>query len=198
MTIRLVDDAGQDVTPGSVGEILVRSDAAMIGYWQDPEASESTLAGGFVRTGDLGRVDEDGYYWFLGRKKQIIIRAGSNISPLEVEDALYQHPAVRECGVVGVPDPAVGEAVWAFVALSDDQTTSVTELQMFVRERIAAYKTPEVITFLSELPKGPTGKVCRRTLRENAVRERDGILASHSGLAHQSAATDDCQIRDKV
>jgi long-chain acyl-CoA synthetase len=191
MTIRLVDDAGKDVALGSVGEILVRSDAAMIGYWQDPEATESTMAGGFIHTGDLGRLDEDGYYWFLGRKKQIIIRAGSNISPLEVEDALYQHPAVGECGVVGVPDPAVGEAVWAFVALSNDQAISAEELQGIVRERIAAYKVPEVITFVSELPKGPTGKVCRRTLREIAVRERQGTLASHRSVSHQSATTDD-------
>jgi len=129
------------------------------------------MEGGFIHSGDLGRVDEDGYYWFVGRKKEIIIRAGSNISPLEVEEALYQHPAVRECGVVGVPDPALGEIVWAFVALTRPDAVTAAELQDFVRGKIASYKVPEVIRFLAELPKGPTGKVHRRTLREQAVRE---------------------------
>jgi long-chain acyl-CoA synthetase len=172
MTIRLVDDAGRDVARDTVGEILVRSDAAMIGYWQEPEISAATMEGGFIHTGDLGRLDEDGYYWFMGRKKEIIIRAASNISPLEVEEILYQHPAVRECGVVGVPNPEMGEVVWAYVACRSDQDVSATELQDFMRERIAPYKIPEVIRFLAELPKGPTGKVHRRSLRERAVQER--------------------------
>jgi long-chain acyl-CoA synthetase len=171
MEIRLIDDAGRDVPPGDVGEILVRSDATMIGYWREPEITAATLADGYVHTGDLARLDEDGYYWFMGRKKEIIIRAGSNISPLEVEDALYQHPAVRECGVVGAPDAAVGEAVWAFIAVRDDQAVTAAELQTFLKERIAAYKAPEVIRFQAELPKGPTGKIHRKTLREQAVRE---------------------------
>ena len=107
----------------------------------------------------------------MGRKKEIIIRAGSNISPLEVEDALYQHPAVRECVVVGAPDAAVGEAVWAFIAVRDDQAVTAAELQTFLKERIAPYKAPEVIRFQAELPKGPTGKIHRKTLREQAVWE---------------------------
>jgi long-chain acyl-CoA synthetase len=171
MQIRLVDDAGCDVPRGAVGEILVRSDAAMIGYWREPDISAATMAGGFVHTGDLARVDDDGFYWFMGRKKEIIIRAGSNISPLEVEDALYQHPAVRECGVVGVPDAAVGEAVWSFVAVRPGQAATAAELQNFLKQRIAPYKVPEEIRFLSELPKGPTGKIHRRTLRDWAMGE---------------------------
>jgi long-chain acyl-CoA synthetase len=105
----------------------------------------------------------------MGRKKEIIIRAGSNISPLEVEDALYQHPAVRECGVVGVPDAAVGEAVWAFVATANGHVPTADELRSFLSARIAPYKVPEAIWFLPELPKGPTGKVQRRALRDRAV-----------------------------
>jgi long-chain acyl-CoA synthetase len=171
MTIRLVDDAGRDVASGAVGEILVRSDAAMIGYWQEPEISAATMADGYIHTGDLARVDDDGFYWFVGRKKEIIIRAGSNISPLEVEDALYQHPAVRECGVVGVPNPMIGEAVWAFVSSMDGQTATAVELQDFLCAKIAHYKVPEAIHFLPELPKGPTGKVHRRTLRDWAINE---------------------------
>lgn len=176
VTIRLVDDQGRDVPCGSVGEILVRSDAAMIGYWQDPETSKATMEGGYIHTGDLGRLDEDGYYWFMGRKKEIIIRGGSNISPLEVEEALYQHPAVRECGVVGIPDSTVGEVVWAFVAPHSNQAASAAELQDFLHERIASYKVPEAIHFLPVLPKGPTGKIHRRTLREQALRERQPAM----------------------
>ena len=172
MAIRLVDDSGRDVPVGVAGEILVRSDAAMIGYWQEPQISAATMEGGYIHTGDLGRLDEDGYYWFMGRKKEIIIRAGSNISPLEVEEALYQHPAVRECGVIGVPDSTLGEVVWAFVALANHEAVTAAELQDFARGRIASYKIPEEIRFLTELPKGPTGKVHRRTLREQVVRER--------------------------
>jgi len=163
---RLVDDAGRDVPPGAVGEILVRSEAIMVGYWADPEATAAALQEGWLRTGDLARRDEDGYYWFVGRKKQIIIRGGSNISPLEVEEALCQHPAVREAGVVGVPDPTWGETVRAYVALKEGEETSEADLQWFVRERIAAYKVPEAILFLPELPKGLTGKIDRRALRE--------------------------------
>jgi long-chain acyl-CoA synthetase len=172
MSIRLVDDAGQDVPNGAVGEILVRSDATMIGYWQEPEVSAAALAGGYVHTGDLARVDDDGYYWFVGRKKEIIIRAGSNISPLEVEEALYQHPGVRECGVVGVPDSVLGEVVWAFVAPRDEATPTDADLQAFLQRRIAAYKIPEAFRFRGELPKGATGKIHRRTLRDWAVSER--------------------------
>jgi long-chain acyl-CoA synthetase len=166
---RLVDDAGRDVPPGEVGEILVRSEATTVGYWADPEATAAALQEGWLRTGDLARRDEDGYYWFVGRKKQIIIRGGSNISPLEVEEALCQHPAVREAGVVGVPDPTWGETVQAYVALKEGEEASEAELRGFVKERIAAYKVPEAILFLAELPKGLTGKIDRRTLRERAA-----------------------------
>jgi long-chain acyl-CoA synthetase len=172
MKIRLVDDAGSDVAAGAVGEILVSSDAAMVGYWQEPEISAATMADGYIHTGDLARVDEDGFYWFMGRKKEIIIRAGSNISPLEVEDALYQHPAVRECGVVGTPNPSVGESVCAFVSLKSGQMATTDELKEFLCSKIAPYKVPEAIHFLPELPKGPTGKIHRRTLREWAMGER--------------------------
>jgi long-chain acyl-CoA synthetase len=174
VTIRLVDDSGRDVPVGSVGEILVKSDSTMIGYWKEPEISESVMAGGFIRSGDLGRVDEDGFYWFTGRKKEIIIRAGSNISPLEVEDVMYQHPGVRECGVVGVPDADLGEVVWAYVAVRHPVTA--TDLQEFARHKIAPYKVPEAIRFLPDLPKGPTGKVHRRTLRDQATWERSGAF----------------------
>ena len=141
----------------------------MIGYWNDPEATAATIRNGWLSTGDLARVDEDGYYWFVGRKKEIIVRGGSNISPLEVEEALYQHPAVREAGVVGSPDAALGEVVRAFVALKNGATASEQELKDFLGGRIAAYKVPETIAFVPDLPKGLTGKVQRKALKELAA-----------------------------
>lgn len=166
VALRLVDDAGRDVPAGEVGEIAVKSEAAMVGYWDDPEATAATLRDGWLHTGDLGRVDADGYYWFVGRKKEIIVRAGSNISPLEIEEVLCQHPAVKEAGVVGVPDERLGETVAAYIALKDGQEATPEELTRFLSERIAAYKVPDRITLLPELPKGLTGKIHRRTLKE--------------------------------
>ena len=165
-TLRLVDPFDRDVETGASGEVLVRSGAMMVGYWNDPAATAATIVDGWLRTGDLARLDEDGYYWFVGRTKEIIVRAGSNISPLEVEDALYQHPAVREVGVVGVPNAELGELVRAFVALKSGATATSEELRAFVAERLAAYKVPESITFLPDLPKGLTGKVQRKALKE--------------------------------
>jgi long-chain acyl-CoA synthetase len=169
LMIRLIDSEGGDVPQGEVGEILLKSQAVMAGYWQAPEATAEVLQDGWLHTGDLARCDEDGYYWFMGRKKEIIIRGGSNISPPEVEGVLCQHPAVHEAGVVGVPDAAWGEVVHAFVALKEGAAASEAELQQFVAERLAAYKVPEVIRFLPELPKGAMGKVHRQVLREWAT-----------------------------
>ncbi|MCU1293585.1 MAG: AMP-dependent synthetase and ligase [Bryobacterales bacterium] len=121
---------------------------------------------GWFHTGDLASCDADGYYWFAGRKKEIIIRGGSNISPQEVEAVLCRHPAISEVGVVGRPDPVWGEVVVAYVALRPGHMVEEGELIAFVRERLAEYKAPEIIRFQTELPKGPTGKLQRRALRE--------------------------------
>ena len=169
-TLRLVDPFDVDVAAGEPGEVLVRSGATMIGYWNDAENTAATIRNGWLGTGDLARLDEDGYYWFVGRTKEIIIRAGSNISPLEVEEALYQHPAVREVGVVGAPDELLGEVVVAYVALKTGASASETELQDFLSGRLAAYKVPAHIRFVPELPKGLTGKVQRKVLKELASR----------------------------
>jgi long-chain acyl-CoA synthetase len=167
--MRIADDEGRDVQPGSVGELLVKSEAITVGYWNDPESTAATIRGGWLHTGDLARRDEGGYYWFVGRKKEIIIRGGSNISPLEVEEVLYQHPAVKEAGVVGVPHPVWGETVLAYVARRNGVEASPEDLKRFLQEQIAAYKVPEAIRILPELPKGSTGKVHRKTLREWAA-----------------------------
>src|SRR5207247_1844384 len=120
--MRLVDEKDKDVPAGQVGEILVQSPAMMVGYWNDPAATAAALRDGWMHTGDLGRCDPEGYYWFVGRKKEIIIRGGSNISPLEVEEVIDEHPAVHLSCVVGVPDSHYGEIVAAYVALRADGT----------------------------------------------------------------------------
>jgi long-chain acyl-CoA synthetase len=164
--LRIVNAEGEDLPDGDTGEVMIRSAANCIAYWNDPAATEHALGTGWLRTGDLAARDADGYYWFKGREKQIIIRAGSNISPQEVEEALYLHPAVLEAGVVGMPDSTYGEQVVAFVALRSGQSVDQESLREFSRQRLADYKVPERIVFVDELPKGPSGKVQRSALKE--------------------------------
>ena len=175
--LRVVDAQGNDLEPGESGELLVRSPASCIGYWNDPAATAHLFEGGWLHTGDLFTTDEDGYFWFKGRLKQIIIRGGSNISPQEVEEVLYRHPAVLEAGVVGLPDATFGEIPVAFVALRQWKKVEPKELIAHVRTQLSDYKTPERIYLMEELPKGLTGKVDRRRLRE--------ILLAGAGLVEQ-------------
>jgi long-chain acyl-CoA synthetase len=173
--LRIVDPQGNDVEPGESGELLVRSPASSIGYWNDPEATAKLFEGGWLHTGDLCARDEDGYLWFKGRLKQIIIRGGSNISPQEVEEVLYQHAAVLEAGVVGLPDATFGEIPVAFVALKQGRKVEPKDLIAHVREQLSDYKTPDRIYCMEELPKGLTGKVDRRRLREILLADADLI-----------------------
>lgn len=164
--VRVVDDHDRDVPPGETGELLVKSPAMMVGYWNDPSATAETLRGGWMHTGDMGRCDGDGDYWFVSRKKEIIIRGGSNISPLEIEEALDEHPDVHLSCVVGLPDAHYGQIVAAFVSLREGlaKPPTVEDLRRFVGERVAAYKVPERITILPEMPLNPSGKVDRKKL----------------------------------
>lgn len=171
MHLKLVNAVGEDVPHGEVGEILVKSDALMAGYWEDPDATAAAMRDGWFNTGDLGRCDDEGYYWFIARGKEIIVRGGSNISPLEVESVLCMHHAVREVAVVGAPDASLGETVAAFVVLNAGATAGETELKQFAANKLAAYKIPERFTFLPDLPRGLTGKVHRRTLKEWAAQQ---------------------------
>ena len=164
--IRLVDLDGRDVAEGETGEIIVRGPSLCAGYWKDPQATRAAMGSGWLHTGDLGSRDADGFFWFKGRKKEIIIRAGSNISPQEVEDALYKHPAVLEVGVIGVPDPVNQERVAAFIVLRDGHAANADDLCAFARRHIADYKAPEEIHFRKQLPKNAVGKVQRRALKE--------------------------------
>jgi len=166
---RLADEHGSEARPGCVGEIYVRGPQMAAGYWQEPEATRSVFRNGWFRSGDLATCDADGFYWFAGRKKEIIIRGGSNISPQEVEAALCEHSAVAEAGIVGRKDPLWGEIVIAHVALRPGQRLEEQELLTFAHERLADYKVPAAVIFHSELPKGTTGKIQRRALRDKEV-----------------------------
>lgn len=162
--MRVVDESGDEVRPGVSGEIQIRGHNVMKGYWNLPEATAAAIVDGWFATGDLGRVDDDGYFYIVGRKKDLIIRGGYNVYPREIEEVLYAHPAVGEVAVVGIPHDVLGEEVGAAIALTPDTNATAEELQAFVKERVAAYKYPRRIWFVDELPKGPTGKVLRRAI----------------------------------
>jgi long-chain acyl-CoA synthetase len=163
--MRLVSDAGGPVPAGEVGEIAIRGHNVMTGYWGKPEATAEAIPDGWFRTGDLARVDEDGYYYIVDRKKEMIIRGGYNVYPREIEEALYEHPAVAEVAVIGMPHAELGEEVGAAVALKPGAEATPAELQQFLKERVAAYKYPRRVWLVSSLPKGPTGKILRREVR---------------------------------
>src|SRR6516225_2634378 len=164
--IAVVDADGAPVSAGTDGELLVRSASNMAGYWNDPVATNLALEHGWYHSGDMVREDCEGFLWFRGRKKEVIVRGGSNISPQEVEAVLYQHNSVREAGVVGAPDEIWGQRVVAYVSRQPGPAVSADQLIAFVAERLAAYKTPEEILFLDDLPKNASGKVQRRALLE--------------------------------
>ena len=164
--IAVIDANGEDAPFGTEGEMAVRSSANMLGYWNDHAATSAALVDGWFHTGDLVHRDPAGYLWFRGRKKEIIVRGGANVSPQEVEAILYQHTSVREAGVVGATDAIWGERIVAFVSRRLHVAVTVSELIAFVAKRLAAYKVPDEIVFLEDLPKNASGKVNRRALRE--------------------------------
>ncbi len=163
------DDDGNELPLGEVGEIVIRGHNIMKGYWQRPDATAEAIdADGWFRTGDMAKVDEDGYFFIVDRKKDLIIRGGYNVYPREVEEVLYEHPAVREAAVVGIPDESLGEEVAAAVVLCPGESLDASELKAYVKEQVAAYKYPRKIWFVDELPKGPTGKILKREIEAPA------------------------------
>ncbi|WP_326695299.1 long-chain-fatty-acid--CoA ligase [Streptomyces sp. NBC_01766] len=160
----LVSAEGAPVRPGEVGEIAIRGENVMKGYWNRPEATAGALHDGWFRSGDLARVDEDGFYFIVDRRKDLIIRGGYNVYPREVEEVLYEHPAVAEAAVVGVPHDLHGEEVAAVVVRREGSGATADQIRDFVRERVAAYKYPRIVTFTDELPKGATGKILKREI----------------------------------
>jgi long-chain acyl-CoA synthetase len=160
--MRVVDDDGGDVEQGEVGEIVIKGPNVMKGYWRKDDATAEAIKDGWFYTGDMAKVDEEGFFFIVDRKKELIIRGGYNVYPREVEEALYEHPAVQEAAVVGVPDDKMGEEVGAAVVLKDGEDVSVDDLRDFVKGEVASYKYPRKIWIVDELPKGPTGKILKR------------------------------------
>ena len=162
--MKLVDDDGNEVDQGEVGEIVIKGHNIMRGYWNRPDATEEAIKDGWFHTGDMGKVDEDGYFFIVDRKKELIIRGGYNVYPREVEEVLYEHPAVQEAAVVAVKDEKMGEEVGAAVVLKKGEEVTEEELRDYVKEQVANYKYPRKIWFCDDLPKGPTGKILKKDI----------------------------------
>ena len=167
--MKVVDDDGNEVPQGEPGEILIRGHNVMKGYWNRPEATEEAIDDeGWFKSGDMATIDEDGYFFIVDRKKDLIIRGGYNVYPREIEEVIYEHPAVREAAVVGVAHDELGEEVGAAVALKADSECTEDEIRAHCKEQVAAYKYPRVVWFVDELPKGPTGKILKREIEPPA------------------------------
>lgn len=174
--VRVVNEQGKDIEPGEVGEIIQRGDDTMAGYWKNPELTAQTIINGWLHTGDMATVDEDGYIYIVDRKSDMIISGGFNIYPFEVEEVLCSHPAVFEVAVIPVPDEQWGEAVKGIVVLREGMRPTEEELIEFCKQRLASYKKPKSIDFVAELPKNPQGKVLRRILKQKYWAGQDRMV----------------------
>lgn len=171
--VKVVNDKDEDIQPGEMGEIIIKGNGVMAGYWDLPEATADALREGWFYTGDMGTIDKDGFIYAMERKKDMIISGGENIYSREIEDVLYTHPAIAESVVIGVPDPVWGESVKAVVVAKDGQTVTEQEIIDFCSARLAGYKKPKSVDFVKDLPRTPAGKVLKRILREPYWAERD-------------------------
>ncbi|UCG63349.1 MAG: long-chain fatty acid--CoA ligase [Deltaproteobacteria bacterium] len=163
--VRVVDEKNNDVEPGTVGEIIARSDSIMVEYWRRPEDTREVLIDGWLHTGDLGYYDERGFIFIVDRKKDMIVTGGENVYSREVEDVLYMHPAIAEVAVIGIPDPLWVERVHAVVVLKADATATENEIIAFCKDHMASYKAPKSVEFLESLPKNPQGKILKKEIR---------------------------------
>ena len=164
----------EELKPNEIGELLIKGPQVMKGYWKSPEETNKTIIDGWLRTGDLARMDEQGYFYIEGRTKDIIKYKGYKVMPREVEEKLYEHPAILEAGVVSAPDPNIGETIKAYVVLKPEyKDGKVIEREIFewAKERLAGYKYPRKIEFINVLPRTTVGKIFRRKLRERAFKE---------------------------
>ncbi len=166
--VKIFDDQDRELKPGEVGEVVIRGPNIMKGYYRRPEATAQAMRSGWFHSGDMGRGDEEGYFYIVDRKKDMIIRGGFNVYPREVEEVLYIHPAVREAAVVGVPNQEYGEEVKAYISLKPGARAEPQEIVAFCRKNLAASKYPRLVEILESLPKGPTGKILRKELRSRA------------------------------
>jgi len=166
--LKIVNKSDQQIATNQVGELTLKTEMNLKKYAGDHELSKQVIKNGWLKTGDIGYIDEDGFLWFLGRSKQIIISGGSNISPMEVEQALYQHSGIMEAGVIGKPNIIWGEVIWAYVSVTSEYKFSESELIEFTLDLIAEYKCPKRIIKLEALPKTSSGKIDRYQLKELA------------------------------
>jgi long-chain acyl-CoA synthetase len=167
-----VETGRRELPSGEAGELLVKGPQVMAGYWNHPEETAQVLTDGWLHTGDIATMDEDGYFYIVDRKKDLILTAGFNVYPREVEEVLYQHPKVLEAAVIGLPDAVRGEKVSAYVVLKPGETATAAEIRAFCRERLAHYKEPRAVTFRDKLPKSMAGKVLRRILHDEELARR--------------------------
>ncbi len=170
--MRVVDDDDREVADGELGEIVLRGENILKGYYRNPEATATAFRGGWFHTGDIGYRDADGYFYIVDRKTDMIIRGGENIYPREIDEVLYQHPAVAAAASIGVPDQLYGEEVAAFVVLKEGWEASEQELITFCRERLADYKCPKTVRLVEDIPKGPTGKLLKRELSRKIAQSK--------------------------
>jgi long-chain acyl-CoA synthetase len=171
--MRLVDDSDTPVPQGQAGEIVVRGHSIMKGYYNRPEATSEAMRGGWFHTGDIATMDQDGYFYIVDRKKDLIIRGGYNVYPRELEEVLMTHPAVSLAAVIGVPHPVLGEEVKAYIISKPDATITVEEMSVWCKDQMAAYKYPRLIEFRDSLPMTATGKILKRQLREEEQGSRE-------------------------
>lgn len=167
--LKVVKDGGETARPGEVGEIWAFGDNIMQGYWQDPELTAEVLQDGWLRTGDVGWLDEEGFVTIVGRNNEMIKSGAYRISPTEIEEVLLQHPQILETGVVGIEDPILGQKICAVVALKEEGSLTRRDLMGFCAQRLVPYKRPKVIVIVPALPKSPSGKILRHRLREIGV-----------------------------
>jgi len=166
--VKIVDEEMVEVPAGQVGELIVKGDCVMMGYWKRPTATDETIINGWLRTGDLGKIDEEGYIYIVDRKKDLIISKGINIYPREIEEVLYLNPSIKAAAVIGIKDDHSGEIPVAYIEL-DTEKEAITEkeIKSYLKEHLANFKIPKHVYFLEELPKTATGKVLKRVLKEN-------------------------------
>jgi long-chain acyl-CoA synthetase len=167
--VRLVNDRDEEVPVGEVGEIVSRGPIVMKGYWNNPEETKEAMRNGWFHTGDLARSDEDGYYYIVGRKKEMIISSGFNVYPKEIEEVLYQHPKIADAAVIGVPHEYRGEVVKAYIILKPGVQAAPEEIVEYCRSKLAVFKAPTLVEFREDLPRTASGKVLKRILREEAM-----------------------------
>ncbi|MGB6409061.1 MAG: long-chain fatty acid--CoA ligase, partial [Planococcus donghaensis] len=163
---------------GEIGEIAIKGPQVMKGYWNKPEETAATIVDGWLLTGDLGYMDDEGHFFIVDRKKDMIIAGGFNIYPREIEEVLYEHEAVQECVVAGIPDPYRGETVKAYIVLKEGYTVTEEELNTYCREQLASFKVPRIYEFRKELPKTAIGKILRRSLVDEEVAKQNEAVPS--------------------